>query len=321
MLVAIFNLMKLKEIMSDRIVTVAPDESANAAWTKMRQRRIRHLVVTENKQLVGVLSERDLGGTLGSDVRRGHKVHDLMRTRIATATPDTDLRKAANLMRGRRIGCLPILEGDRLVGIVTATDVLDSLGRGVTRPEGMIRSPLKRVPGRTKGAARQVMRQREPRKRGRARDREADSEERAPFASQIPRATKAVSGRTIASSVPVHIFERRSNENRLNEDDKAYIRRKFGMKLGKFARSIERVTLRLEDVNGPKGGVDQSCRIKVVLSGLPSLMVEERSETINEAIDQALSRTAYAVRSQLQRRRTRRNRLTAFEARALLAKA
>ncbi len=89
----------------------------------------------------------------------------------------------------------------------------------------------------------------------------------------------------------------------LDEDDRAYIRRRLGEKLGKYAESIERVTVRLVDVNGPRGGVDQSCRIKVVLSGLPSVVVEHRAASLKPALTGALASAERAVRRAVQRRR------------------
>jgi hypothetical protein len=75
------------------------------------------------------------------------------------------------------------------------------------------------------------------------------------------------------------------------------------MKLGRFARSIERVSVRIEDVNGPRGGIDQVCRIKVVLKGLPSVVFEGRDVSVNAAVDRALAGTERRVRRSLQRRR------------------
>jgi hypothetical protein len=75
------------------------------------------------------------------------------------------------------------------------------------------------------------------------------------------------------------------------------------MKLAKFASSIERVTVRLSDANGPKGGRDQICQIKVVLSGLPSIVVQERDAAIQSATDRAINTAALAVRRSVQRRR------------------
>jgi len=74
------------------------------------------------------------------------------------------------------------------------------------------------------------------------------------------------------------------------------------MKLGEFAPQIERVSVRAEDVNRPRGGVDRACRVKVVLSGLPSVVVEERDLKLQAALDRVLDRTERAVRRSLGRR-------------------
>lgn len=311
--------MKLEEIMSKKVVTISARESANAAWSKMQQRRIRHLIVTENKQLVGVLSQRDLGGRNGSVTRRGRTVQDLMTSRIATVEPGTSLRQAANLMRGRLIGCLPVLEEDRLVGIVTATDVLDALGRGQVRPEPLMRRVAvgRLNAAKRKSVGRPITRNRRRQtRRGREHHREPNSEDRTPFAGQIPRAVRARSGRTSASLVPTFIFDVTS---KIDANDKDYIRRKLGMKLGKFAHSIKRVSVRIEDINGTRGGIDQLCRIRVVLAGLPSITVEAQGQLLQAAMDNALSRVERAVRKQLQRRRQKPLRRSSRQKRSLAA--
>ena len=151
--------MRLKDIMTDRVITIGPDVPADAAWSRMQRDRIRHLVVVEGRRLVGVVSERDLGGPRGDDVRRGRHVRDLMARKIASARPDTTLREAANLMRGRMIGSLPVLRSGRIVGIVTATDVLDTLGRGFTRPTtAATRRPVRTPPAAARAAARRARR-------------------------------------------------------------------------------------------------------------------------------------------------------------------
>lgn len=126
--------MCVQEVMSTEVVAVGPEETANRAWTKMWRQRIRHLTVMDGERLVGLISERDLGGRDGSEVRNGMRVRDLMSEQVVSATPRTTLRQAANKMRGHTIGSLPVIEKDRVVGIVTATDVLDELGRSSTRP-------------------------------------------------------------------------------------------------------------------------------------------------------------------------------------------
>ena len=89
---------------------------------------------------------------------------------------------------------------------------------------------------------------------------------------------------------------------RLDDDDRAYIRRRLGEKLGKYASSIERVTVRVRDVNGPRGGIDVLCRIKVVLSGHPSVVVDHQAGLLRPALTRALSGVERAVRQTLQRR-------------------
>jgi hypothetical protein len=98
---------------------------------------------------------------------------------------------------------------------------------------------------------------------------------------------------------PVHI---RSAARDLSADDRTYIRRKLGRTLGKFAGNIVRVSIRTHDVNGPRGGVDRVCRIKVVLIGLPSVLFEKRDPAMNAAVDGALSGIEEAVRRVVQRR-------------------
>jgi acetoin utilization protein AcuB len=138
--------MHLSEIMSTNVRTVPLKQSADRAWSEMQLRHLRHLVVMDGPQVVGVVSERDLGGRHGAAVRTGRTVADLMTQQIVSASPETTLRQAANLMRGRTIGCLPVMEDGRVVGIVTVTDILEQLGRGATRPAVQAERRVRRSP-------------------------------------------------------------------------------------------------------------------------------------------------------------------------------
>jgi putative sigma-54 modulation protein len=100
--------------------------------------------------------------------------------------------------------------------------------------------------------------------------------------------------------VPVYIH---AQQEELSADDRTYIRRKLGRHLGKFAGSIQRVSVRTEDVNGPRGGVDRVCRVKIVLSALASVVFEARDTSLGAAVDRALSGVERAVRRAVQRRR------------------
>ena len=138
------------------------------------------------------------------------------------------------------------------------------------------------------------------RRLGRDQGTGQDVAHRASLPAWVPRPVKRASGRTGTSQTPAHV---RVIGVELDDDDHALIRRKLGMKLGKFATSIERVSIRVTDTNGPRGGVDQVCNVKVVLSGLPSVVVERRHADVHAAIDVALRATEQAVRRSVRRRR------------------
>lgn len=117
--------MKLREILDDHPVTASPDESAGAAWERMRAKQVAHLLVMKDGRVVGLVSRHDLGGPAGGSHRRmGRRVADLMRLDVVTATPETSVRRAAMLMRKHGIGCLPVITRDRLVGVIEVAQLL-----------------------------------------------------------------------------------------------------------------------------------------------------------------------------------------------------
>jgi acetoin utilization protein AcuB len=124
--------MRVAEVMSDRVETVGAEESAEKALRRMRTRRIHHLVVMLGTRAVGVVSARDLESV--ADPRSFRTVGEVMSAPAVTAEPHMTIRQAANLLRGRTIGCLPVLEDGKLVGILTATDMLEQIGKGSERP-------------------------------------------------------------------------------------------------------------------------------------------------------------------------------------------
>ena len=121
--------MRLRDIMSEAVETIAPDATVDEARELMRRQDVRHLVVVANGGIAGVLSANDLRRAAGNAAVRA-----AMSAPVVTATPLTSIRQAANLMRGNHVSCLPVVEGEAgLVGIVTVADLLDLIGKGVTR--------------------------------------------------------------------------------------------------------------------------------------------------------------------------------------------
>jgi len=94
----------------------------------------------------------------------------------------------------------------------------------------------------------------------------------------------------------------------LDDDDRVYVRRRLTSKLGKFATHIERLTARFADVNGPRGGIDTTCAIKVVISGLDSVVYKARASDPRTALDEAATGAARAVRRTLGRQEPRGSR-------------
>ena len=131
---------RLKDIMSTTVESVRPGETLERAEALMRLRRLHHLVVIDHHQVVGILTEAALKVRRAEGVER---VEDAMSGHVVTGTPEMTVRRAANLMRGRAEGALPVIAGRRLAGIITVTDLLDVLGGGVDRPAPKERRTLR----------------------------------------------------------------------------------------------------------------------------------------------------------------------------------
>ena len=142
--------MRVFEVMTEGVRTVPPSLPATDAWQLMRTAGIHHLVVTSGRRIVGILSDRDAGGRAGAPVRAGRSVADLMTRGVVTIQTDETVGRAANVMHGRTIGCLPVLAGRKLVGIVTTADLLEAIGAGGDRRPKIERHTLSHRVAHTK---------------------------------------------------------------------------------------------------------------------------------------------------------------------------
>jgi CBS domain-containing protein len=122
------------QFMSTDLFTVQPDDLIDLAASVMDWRHIRHVPV-ENQQgrLVGLVTHRNLLRLVSHGIREKDiyviTVGEIMVENPMTVTPSTPTLKAMEIMREHRIGCLPVVENDQLVGIVTSYDFLDAAAR------------------------------------------------------------------------------------------------------------------------------------------------------------------------------------------------
>jgi CBS domain-containing protein len=139
--------MRVREIMSEPVETVPAVMRLKEARDLMHGLRVHHLIVKEAGKIVGVLSASDVPSrTKGAG---GELVGDVMSLNVASIDQNETVRKAANLMQGRSIGCLAVTGERQLVGIVTVSDLLRLLGKGGERRASAERASLHyRVPHR-----------------------------------------------------------------------------------------------------------------------------------------------------------------------------
>jgi CBS domain-containing protein len=126
---------RVGDIMQAKVVTISVTERLSMVEDIMTLGRVRHMPVVHGGALVGVVSQRDLLraslselGSFGSETRRAF-LHAIEIARVMSAPPITidpgaSVEQAARLMAEHRIGCLPVVEGEKFVGLLTETDVL-----------------------------------------------------------------------------------------------------------------------------------------------------------------------------------------------------
>ena len=132
----------VRDLMSREVVTLSHNDTLRTADDLMRLGRIRHLPVVDGDGLLaGVVTQRDLfhSGLLralgyGSHAQKkaldGLFVKEAMRSEVVTTTPDTSLAEAAKVMFEKKIGCLVVLDGERIAGILTESDFVRMAASG-----------------------------------------------------------------------------------------------------------------------------------------------------------------------------------------------
>jgi acetoin utilization protein AcuB len=130
--------MRVRELMSRDVVTIGENETCHEAVARMCQRRVRHLPVLDREgSLVGILTDRDVrhrlfapdvfrqvGRVPVSTLLRRAPVRAVMSAPVLQISPESDVAQAAEQMRQEKVGCLPVVERSRVVGMLTEIDIL-----------------------------------------------------------------------------------------------------------------------------------------------------------------------------------------------------
>ena len=130
--------MDVREIMATDIESVDRNDTLLTVEERMATKQLRHLPVLEQGDLVGIVTQRDLfKAAMSSAMGYGEKaqqaylrsvrVKEIMTYPVVTISPDTSLAAAAEMIITKGIGCLPVVDGTTLVGMITKTDLLRRL--------------------------------------------------------------------------------------------------------------------------------------------------------------------------------------------------
>jgi len=127
--------MRVRDLMKAPVQSVERTDTMGKALQMMKQHGIRHLPVLEDGKVIGILSDRDLRSP---DIPgRWHAipwsdsiaVEWVMSAPVLILSPNASIPEAASLMHAERIDCAPVLEEEKLIGIITSSDLLEILGK------------------------------------------------------------------------------------------------------------------------------------------------------------------------------------------------
>lgn len=139
--------MKARDLMQAEVVTLNSSDTLGLADDIMRLGRIRHMPIMEEDRVVGIISQRDLFRAAISSVLEFRpaserewlsriRVSEIMHAPVHTVAPEASLQDAVRKMLDHRIGCLPVVDDGRLVGLLSETDCLRHLLRLLDAADG-----------------------------------------------------------------------------------------------------------------------------------------------------------------------------------------
>ena len=127
--------MKISELMTRDVETLDRNDTLSLAEDLMKMKRIRHLPVTVDGELAGIISQRDMfhaglstamgfGAKAKGEFLKAVLVKEIMTEKVITVGSGADVKAAAQLMLKKKIGCLPVVDGGELVGLISESDLI-----------------------------------------------------------------------------------------------------------------------------------------------------------------------------------------------------
>ena len=140
------TLSRVRDYMTPDPQTLDVNSTLLDAALLIRRAELRHIPITQDGRVVGILTDRDVGrvapSVLGSVSQQEYnrffedtRVGKVMTRNLVSTTPEAPLAEAVHLLYINKLGCLPVLDGDRLIGIITVVDVLRALHDLIGAPE------------------------------------------------------------------------------------------------------------------------------------------------------------------------------------------
>ena len=130
--------MEVSQWMTKSLMTIKPKDTIRHARERLAKYRINQLPVVSDEKLVGIVTDSDIRDAYPSSLRLfcgkdidefgdSHTVEEIMTYNVISVAPQTSLREAAHLLRRQRFRALPVVEHDKLLGIITRSDMLDAM--------------------------------------------------------------------------------------------------------------------------------------------------------------------------------------------------
>jgi CBS domain-containing membrane protein len=133
---------EVRDLMTDHVFTLGPLDDLESLYELLDAHHVRHVPIVDREgDLVGLVTQRDLARhalgpqedlplSMQQEILRRRRVREIMSTEVDTVEPDESLKAAAEMLIENKLGCLPVVEGEHLVGIVTESDFVRLFVKG-----------------------------------------------------------------------------------------------------------------------------------------------------------------------------------------------